>query len=152
MAVIMRGPAGASPQRGRGRKEAGMTTSKVWSVEVSLTEDPERTRADAVLEVGGRQFRGFGLAKRNPVDPEVPRIGEELATARALSDLSNRLLHAAAQAIGAFEGHKVMLPALRQPQWTAATPLPERPARGRTWHGYLDEVGDPSHSTCGEEV
>lgn len=121
-----------------------MTTSKVWSIEVFLTEDPDRTRADAVLQVGDRQFLGFGRAKRNPVDPDVPHIGEELATARALSDLSNRLLHAAAAAIEVCEGHKVMLPASRQPRQAAATPLREGSARGRTWRGYLDEVGDPT--------
>ena len=82
-------------------------TSKVWSIEVSLTEDPESTRADAVLTVGDRKFAGNGHARRNPVDPEVPRIGEELATARALSELSHRLLHAAVSAIESFEGHPV---------------------------------------------
>ena len=34
-------------------------------------------------------------------------IGEELAAARALSDLSHHLLEAAADRIGAFEGHSV---------------------------------------------
>lgn len=82
-------------------------TSKVWSIEVFLTEDPESTRADAVLQVGDRTLRGYGNARRNPVDPEVPRIGEELATARALSDLSHQLLHAAAGAIEAFDGRHV---------------------------------------------
>lgn len=82
-------------------------TSMVWSIEVSLTEDSQSTRADAVLEVGDRMFRGHGQARRNPVDPDVPRIGEELATARALSDLSHQLLHAAAGAIEAFDGQHV---------------------------------------------
>ena len=81
--------------------------TKVWSVEVILTEDPDETRADAALQIGGQELRGFGKARRNPSDPDVPRIGEELATARALSDLSHRLLHAAASAIEVFEGHRV---------------------------------------------
>lgn len=80
-----------------------MTTSKVWSVEVFLTEDPDVTRADAILTVGDRQFRGWGRARRNPVDPDVPRIGEELAVARALSDLSHQVLDAAFEGIEAFE-------------------------------------------------
>jgi len=37
----------------------------------------------------------------------VPVIGEELAAARALSDLSHQLLHAAAARIEDFEGHPV---------------------------------------------
>ena len=81
--------------------------TKVWSVDVILTEDPDETRADAALQIGGQELRGFGKARRNPSDPDVPRIGEELATARALSDLSHRLLHAAASAIEVFEGHRV---------------------------------------------
>jgi len=118
-----------------------MTTNQVWSIEVFLTEDPDRTRADAVLQAGDGQFRGFGRAKRDPADPDVPRIGEEVATARALSDLSNRLLHAAAEAIEAFEGRTVTFPASRLQQ-RAVRPRRERPAR--TWRGYLDEVGDPA--------
>jgi len=39
----------------------------------------------------------------------VPRIGEELATARALADLSHQLVHAAADNIEAIEGHEVTL-------------------------------------------
>ncbi|HLF40809.1 MAG TPA: DUF1876 domain-containing protein [Acidimicrobiia bacterium] len=80
---------------------------KVLSIQVILTEDPETTRADAVLTLEGREFEGYGKARRNPIDPAVPRIGEELAAARALSDLSHQLLHAAAAAIEAFEGHPV---------------------------------------------
>jgi hypothetical protein len=34
-------------------------------------------------------------------------IGEELAAARALSDLSHQLLEAAADRIGSFEGHRI---------------------------------------------
>jgi hypothetical protein len=82
-------------------------TEKVWSIEVYLTEDPDTTRAEAVLNIGDREFRGTGDARRNPSDPEIPRIGEELATARALSELSHRILHAAVAAIEAFEGRKV---------------------------------------------
>lgn len=34
-----------------------MPISKVWSIEVFLTEDPGAIRADAVLEVGGQRYR-----------------------------------------------------------------------------------------------
>ena len=39
---------------------------------------------------------GVGVARRNPGDREVPEISDELAVARALSDLAHRLLDAAA--------------------------------------------------------
>ena len=84
-----------------------MGENKVWTVEVLIDEDDEKTNAHAVLAVGGERYSGWGRARRNPVDPDVPKIGEELATARALSDLSHTLLDAAAGAIEQFEGHAV---------------------------------------------
>ena len=36
------------------------------------------------------------MARLNPHDPDVPEIGDELAAARALSDLAHVLLEAAA--------------------------------------------------------
>ncbi len=86
-----------------------MSTSKIWSIKVFLTEDQHTTQADALLKVDGREFRGWGRAWRNPADPDVPVIGEELATVRALTDLSHQLLHAAVGAIEEFEGHNVSL-------------------------------------------
>ena len=80
-----------------------------WQVAVAFTEDGDRTRADAVLELAGQRFHGFGQAKRAPEDPRVPVVGQDLAAARALSDLSHQLLHAAAERIEAFEGHPVKL-------------------------------------------
>jgi Rv2632c-like len=80
-----------------------------WSVNVSFTEDADRTRADAVLELASQKFHGFGQAKRAPEDPSVPVIGQDLAAARALSDLSHQLLEAAAERIESFEGHPVKL-------------------------------------------
>lgn len=50
-----------------------------------------------------------GRAKRVHEDPSVPVIGQDLAAARALSDLSHQLLDAAAERIEKFEGHTVNL-------------------------------------------
>lgn len=80
-----------------------------WSVGILFTEDGDRTRADAILELANQRFHGYGQAKRAPEDPSVPVIGQDLAAARALSDLSHQLLHAAADRIEAFEGHPVQL-------------------------------------------
>ena len=78
-----------------------------WHINVSFTEDADRTRADAILELASQKFHGLGQAKRAPHDPSIPVIGEELAAARALSDLSHQLLEAAADRIGSFEGHRI---------------------------------------------
>jgi len=78
-----------------------------WRVDISFTEDSDRTRADAILELASQRFHGFGQAKRAPDDPSVPVIGQDLAAARALSDLAHKLLDAAADRIESHEGHPV---------------------------------------------
>ena len=81
-----------------------------WHVTIGVTEDDDkRTRADAVLELASERFHGWGPAKRSPEDPQVPVVGEDLAAARALSDLSHQLLAAAADRIEQWEGHTVSL-------------------------------------------
>jgi hypothetical protein len=70
-----------------------------WPVEVSLREAGRGTRAEARLTRGTVGLVGLGLARLNPDDPEVTQIGEEIAAARALSDLAHQLLSGAAQQI-----------------------------------------------------
>jgi hypothetical protein len=86
-----------------------VSEERVWTVEIIFTEDADRTRADAHLRAGPRLMHGWGRARRNPADPDVPAIGEELAAARALSDLTSQLVHRAAEEIEAYEGHPVEL-------------------------------------------
>lgn len=78
-----------------------------WPLEVVFTENDEATRADIIIDVAGRHYHGWGRARRNPHDPDVPKIGEEIAAARALTRLSQQLLAAAAEDIEGFEGHTV---------------------------------------------
>jgi hypothetical protein len=76
-----------------------MLHTRTWNVEITIDEheDERRTRAVAVLRTAARpQVRGEGTARRAPRDLEVPEIGDELATARALADLAYRLLDVAA--------------------------------------------------------
>ena len=69
--------------------------SVVRSVELLINETDDETQATASLEIDGATVSGWGRARRNPVDPRVPRIGEELAAARALADLSHRIFDVA---------------------------------------------------------
>ena len=46
---------------------------------------------DQVLTGTSTGRRGWGRARRNPTDPEMPSVGEEIAAARALADLSHHL-------------------------------------------------------------
>jgi hypothetical protein len=76
--------------------------TKTWTVQVLLNEDGDATIADAALAVENKmELRGHGTSRRNPRDELEPRIGDELAAARALSDLAHQLLSAAASDIEA---------------------------------------------------
>ena len=83
--------------------------SEVWRLEINFTEDDRATRADVVLDVAGRHHHGWGRAKRDPLDNDVPRIGEEVAAARALIRLAHGLLGAAESEIEEIEQHPVRI-------------------------------------------
>ena len=68
---------------------------KHWKTEISIAEQGDVTRAEAILTTPDNEVRSVGTARRNPKDMNVPEIGDELATARALADLSHRLLELA---------------------------------------------------------
>jgi hypothetical protein len=59
--------------------------------------------------VRDRDFSGWGRARRHPTDPEMPVVGEELAVARALSDVSHQLVVAAADSLESALGRPVAL-------------------------------------------
>ena len=73
-----------------------MTVTKTWNIEILLTEEDGMTLAHAVLHGRpGRLAEASGRARRNPRDPLIPEIGDEIAAARALSMLVHELLAAA---------------------------------------------------------
>ena len=73
-----------------------MLAAKRWTVTIDIDEHDGRTRAHARLHTpDSDQLVGVGLARLNPADRAGPEIGDEIATARALSDLAHRLLDVA---------------------------------------------------------
>jgi hypothetical protein len=84
-------------------------TDATWSVEILFREDEDRTRADAMLVTPSGHHHGWGRARLAPGDADVPVIGEELAAARALSDLAHQLLDAAADQIEERTGEHPVL-------------------------------------------
>lgn len=70
-----------------------------WTVGVSVDEQDHQTCATAWLVWDDEDITGIGVARCNPSDRDVPAIGDELAVARALSDLARRLLKATARDI-----------------------------------------------------
>ena len=88
-----------------------MSATKTWKVEIFIGEKDQRTYAEARLMPGQEvTLTGTGVARLNPHDRDVPEIGDELAVARALRELSHRLLHAAADDIEQLTHEPVDLP------------------------------------------
>jgi len=79
-----------------------MVASRHWSVEIFIDEheDERTTHAEARRHTDDKtQLVGRGTAHRNPSDTDIAEIGDELAAARALSNLVHELLDAAASDI-----------------------------------------------------
>ncbi len=87
-----------------------MAAVKHWTVDVYIDEDEGRTYAEARLHSrDDTGLVGIGRAKLNPADRDIPEIGDELAVARALTDLGHRLLISAASDIEAVTAKPVTL-------------------------------------------
>lgn len=79
--------------------------TRQWRVDVFVSEDGDVTQARAVLTGDSpRHVSASGLTRRNPHDPAVPEIGDEVAVSRALDALSRELLAVAQRDIDASVG------------------------------------------------
>jgi hypothetical protein len=78
-----------------------MNGAKQWTVTIDIDERDPKTLAEARLERSGPvgMITGEGLARCSPSDGAIPQIGDEVAAARALSDLAHKLLDAASNDI-----------------------------------------------------
>ena len=77
-----------------------------WTLKFEIVEDDQHCEMVVHLDAGDRSLSGSGRSRRNPADPSVPQIGEELAAARALQDLANHLLDDAWSTIDEFPSAK----------------------------------------------
>jgi len=83
---------------------------KTWRVTIDLFEAGDDTTAHAVLLADSpTHFDGSGRAHRDPADVDVPEIGDEVAVARALRRLADRLLDTASEDIAAAQGRQAHL-------------------------------------------
>lgn len=81
-----------------------------WRVNIDLFETGDETAAHAVLLAEApEQLEARGLALRNPADTPVPEIGDEVAVARALHRLADRLLEVASADIAQAQGNPAKL-------------------------------------------
>ncbi|MDX2381181.1 MAG: DUF1876 family protein [Acidimicrobiia bacterium] len=62
-----------------------------WNLRLEISEDDQHCEVIAHLDTGLHRLTGTGRSRRNPSDVSMPRVGEELAAARALHDLANHL-------------------------------------------------------------
>ena len=84
-----------------------MTKAKAFTVGLDVIEEGPTTTATARIVIDGDELSATGRARRNPDDPNLPMIGDELAIARALLVLARELGHKADERITAYEGHEV---------------------------------------------
>jgi hypothetical protein len=84
--------------------------TKTWRVDIYLYEDQAATSANAVLHSDvPAPVDVRGEARRSPADPDMPTVGDEVAAARALRQLADRLLEMASSDLSDAEGHPVSL-------------------------------------------
>jgi hypothetical protein len=87
---------------------ASTRSTSEWRVNIDVFEVGDETTAHAVL-VGAPAAAGLdasGEAHRNPSDVPVSKIGDEVAVARALRALSDRLLETASAEMSGSLGHR----------------------------------------------
>jgi hypothetical protein len=91
--------------------------TRTWDVRIDLfetsdipTSDHRITTAHAILSSGAAaRLSGTGRARRHPGEPDVPEIGDEIAAARALRELADRLLDASSADISEIEHREIHL-------------------------------------------
>ncbi len=84
--------------------------TKKWNVAVYIGERDGRTHAEArLIPENETTLTGRGDARLHPSDRDVPEIGDEFAVARALNDLSHKLLAAATEDIEGVTNEHVRL-------------------------------------------
>jgi len=87
-----------------------MDAVKTWTVRIDIGEHEGRTRAVAHLRTRDTdELVGVGFARLNPADRDVPEIGDEIAAARALTDLGHRLLRTATEDLEQVTGEPAQL-------------------------------------------
>ena len=87
-----------------------MIATRHWTVDIFVGEDDGSTYAEAALNDDiGNHVLGTGRARLNPLDADVPEIGDEIAVGRALTDLGHRLLTTAAADVESITHESVQL-------------------------------------------
>jgi Domain of unknown function (DUF1918)/Domain of unknown function (DUF1876) len=85
---------------------AAPTTAHQWTVRISLFEGDDTTARAVLVADPLEGIRATGVSHRRAQDPPQPRIGDEVAVARALRHLADQLLEQATTAIEDSTGER----------------------------------------------
>ena len=99
-----------SAQAGTAAERPAHRHVKKWRIDIDLFESGPDTTAHLVLvSEAPEHLDSRGHARRHRGDADVPEIGDEVAVARALHRLADRLLDTASADIAQVEGKPVHL-------------------------------------------
>lgn len=84
-----------------------------WNIRVSIFESGDDTSANVLLIADSpEQLSARGTAHRSPHDPTVPEIGDEVAVARALRHLADKLMETAETDVSEVTGEEAHIRAV----------------------------------------
>lgn len=75
-------------------EDRGDLTRITCHIDIDVVEDSDQCQATATLMTTRGIVQATGRARRNPVDPAIPMVGEELAIGRAIRSLADQLITA----------------------------------------------------------
>ena len=97
----------------RTKGPVGLGHVREWNVRISIFEAGEDTSATVVLlSDSPEQLSARGTARRSAHDPGVPEIGDEVAVARALRHLADKLMETAETDVSEVTGEEAHIRAV----------------------------------------
>ena len=100
-------PAAATPSETKVAQAEGPGHVREWQIRVSIFEAGDETSANVVLVADAPEhLSARGEARRSKDDTSVPEIGDEVAVARALRHLADKLMEAAETDIEMLTGEE----------------------------------------------
>jgi hypothetical protein len=101
-------PAAEEPHEEPPVEGAAPTSAHQWTVRISLFEGDDTTARAVLVADPLEGIRATGVSHRRAQDPPRPRIGDQVAVARALRHLADQLLERATSEIEGSTGEEVV--------------------------------------------